>query len=113
VNRYAHREGLFTYKQDYAECFLALRTYHLESRVSYFADSAFDQEDPYDRRWMTAVLRKDLHGRYGRPADAARGRAAAGPSADCNPMTDIKIPYARQSITDDDVRAVLAVLRSD
>jgi SAM-dependent methyltransferase len=67
ANPYVHRPGLFTYKQDYAQCFLALGTYHLVRRHSFLYDSAANPSDPYDRQWMTAVLRKDLSGRYVRP----------------------------------------------
>lgn len=66
ANPYAHRAGLFTYKQDYAHCYLALGTYHLVHRRSFVYDSAANPADPYDRQWMTAVLRKDLTGRYAR-----------------------------------------------
>jgi hypothetical protein len=66
ANPYAHREGLFTYKQDYAACYLALGIYHLLSRRSFAHDSGANPSDPYDRQWMTAVLRKDLNGRYAR-----------------------------------------------
>lgn len=68
ANPYAHRAGLFTYKQDYAQCYLALGIYHLVHRRSFVYDSAADPTDPYDRQWMTAVLRKDLTGRYARRA---------------------------------------------
>jgi SAM-dependent methyltransferase len=66
ANRYVHREGLFTYKQDYAACFCALGTYHVVSRTSYVEGTAADATDPYDRTWATSVLRKDLYGRYAR-----------------------------------------------
>lgn len=64
ANPYAHREGLFTYKQDYSACFTSLGIYHPELRRSFETGSAADPDDPYDRRWTTAILRKDLHGRY-------------------------------------------------
>lgn len=64
ANPYVHRAGLFTYKQDYANCYLALGTYHLMYRRSIVYGSAANPADPYDRQWMTAVLRKDLTGRY-------------------------------------------------
>jgi SAM-dependent methyltransferase len=66
ANPYVHRAGLFTYKQDYAQCYMALGTYHLIQRRSFVYDSAANPADPYDRQWMTAVLRKDLTGRYAR-----------------------------------------------
>lgn len=64
ANCYAHYAGLFTYKQDYASCYLALKTYHLEYRRSCIKGSASNPFDPYDRQWMTAVLRKDLRNCY-------------------------------------------------
>lgn len=64
ANHYSHNPGLFTYKQDYASCYLALGIYHLEYRRSWVKGSAANPSDPYDRRWMTAVLRKDLQGGY-------------------------------------------------
>jgi SAM-dependent methyltransferase len=64
ANRYVHRDGLYTYKQDYADCFCALGTYHTVSRTSYIEGTAADPDDPYDRFWVTSVLRKDLYGRY-------------------------------------------------
>jgi SAM-dependent methyltransferase len=64
ANRYVHREGIYTYKQDYAACFCALGTYHTVYRTSYTEGSAADRDDPYDRLWVTSVLRKDLFGRY-------------------------------------------------
>lgn len=66
ANAYVHREGIFTYKQDYAACFTALGNYHVESRVSVELGTAADPRGPYDRRWVTTVLRKDLQGRYAR-----------------------------------------------
>jgi|ABSN01.1.fsa_nt_gi SAM-dependent methyltransferase len=67
ANPYIHRPGLFTYKQDYTSCFLALGIYHLVYRRSYESGSASNPDDNYDRQWMTAVLRKDLDGRYAKP----------------------------------------------
>jgi SAM-dependent methyltransferase len=64
ANPYAHRDGLFTYKQDYAACYLALGIYHLEYRLSFDHGSRADPADPYDRRWSVAILRKDVAGRY-------------------------------------------------
>lgn len=66
ANAYVHREGIFTYKQDYAACFTALGIYHVESRSSVDLGTAADPSDPYDRRWVTTVMRKDLQGRYAR-----------------------------------------------
>jgi SAM-dependent methyltransferase len=66
ANPYRHSDGLFTYKQDYSSCYLALGIYHLEYRRSSLANSGADQRDPYDRHWMTTVLRRDLEGRYAR-----------------------------------------------
>jgi SAM-dependent methyltransferase len=66
INPYAHRPGLFTYKQDYTQCYLGLAIYHEEYRRSYVAGSESDPTDPYDARWVTSVLRKDLNGRYAR-----------------------------------------------
>jgi len=64
ANAYAHHPGLYTYKQDYPACYLALGTYQLIDRQSFAYDSAANPADPYDRQWLTAVLRKDLVGRY-------------------------------------------------
>jgi SAM-dependent methyltransferase len=64
ANPYSHLEGLFTYKQDYVACFLALGIYQLELRRTIARGSAANQSDPYDRHWVTAVLRKTLRGRY-------------------------------------------------
>lgn len=64
ANPYHHAPGIFTYKQDYAACWLALGIYHLERRDSLVTGNGADPSDPYDRHWMTAVLRKDLQGRY-------------------------------------------------
>lgn len=66
ANPYHHRSGLFTYKQDYSLPFLALNTYSLVLResLSLSEHTGCDPEDPYDTQWMTAVLRKDLQGRY-------------------------------------------------
>lgn len=63
-NHYAHQPGLFTYKQDYTSCYLSLGIFLLEYRRSCIKGSAANPSDPYDRQWMTAVLRKDLRGRY-------------------------------------------------
>jgi SAM-dependent methyltransferase len=64
VNPYRHAPGLFTYKQDYAQCFLSLGLYHLQYRCSEILGSIANVNDPYDRQWMIAVLRKDFEGRY-------------------------------------------------
>jgi SAM-dependent methyltransferase len=66
ANAYAHRAGLFTYKQNYAACYTALGIYHLLEHRSFVYDSSANPDDPYDRQWMTAVLRKDLTGRFAR-----------------------------------------------
>jgi SAM-dependent methyltransferase len=66
ANPYHHAPGIFTYKQDYAQSFLSLGIYHLEYRRTVAHGSGSNPGDPYDRHWMTAVLRKDLHGRYAR-----------------------------------------------
>jgi SAM-dependent methyltransferase len=66
ANPYHHAPGVFTYKQDYAQSYLSLGIYHLEFRRSVAYGSASNPSDPYDRHWMTGVLRKDLHGRYAR-----------------------------------------------
>ena len=68
ANHYAHQPGLCTYKQDYASCYLALGIYHSEYRKSCVKGSPANAADPYDRNWITAVLRKDLQGRYARTA---------------------------------------------
>lgn len=68
ANPSMHRPGVFTYKHDYPSCFLALGIYHLEYRRSYLSGSAANPDDAYDRQWMTSVLRKDLNGRYAKPA---------------------------------------------
>lgn len=64
ANPYHHHPGLFTYKQDYAKIFTALGTYHENSRKCEVVESARDPGDPYDRQWVTVILRKDLFGRY-------------------------------------------------
>jgi len=66
ANEYAHRAGLFTYKQNYAACYTALGIYHLLEHRSFLFDSSANPADPYDRQWMTAVLKKDLDGRFAR-----------------------------------------------
>lgn len=66
ANPYHHRDGLYTYKQDYSTPFLSLNTYNLVSRESMFManHTSCDASDKYDTRWMTAVLQKDINGRY-------------------------------------------------
>lgn len=66
ANPYKHYEGLFTYKQDYAEIFRALGTYQVISRQSskFEGLSSGDIGDPYDLQWVTVVLCKDTYGRY-------------------------------------------------
>lgn len=66
ANPYKHYEGLFTYKQDYAEIFRALGTYQVISRQSskFEGLSSGDISDPYDLQWVTVVLCKDTYGRY-------------------------------------------------
>ncbi|HSJ10192.1 MAG TPA: class I SAM-dependent methyltransferase [Longimicrobiales bacterium] len=66
ANPYAHRPGIFTYKQDYPACFMALGLYHMLHRSSFAHGSGADASDPYDRQWVTTVMRKDLFGRYAR-----------------------------------------------
>lgn len=69
ANPYHHHPGLYTYKQDYAEIFRQLGTYHLLYRHSetMTSHSASDEGDRYDCQWATSVLRKDLQGRYFQP----------------------------------------------
>lgn len=66
ANPYKHYEGLFTYKQDYAEIFRALGTYQLIWRQSskFEGLSSGDISDPYDQQGVTVVLCKDTYGRY-------------------------------------------------
>ncbi|WKT81359.1 class I SAM-dependent methyltransferase [Thermosynechococcus sp. PP45] len=66
ANAYKHRSGLYTYKQDYAEIFRQLGIYHLIYRFSetLVDHSGSDLDDPYDRQWVTSILRKDLQDRY-------------------------------------------------
>lgn len=66
ANAYKHHAGLYTYKQDYAEIFYGLGIYHIIYRLSenLVSHSSSDLTDPYDRQWVTTVLRKDLQGRY-------------------------------------------------
>jgi SAM-dependent methyltransferase len=67
ANPYTHLPGLFTYKQNYSACFLGLGIYQLEFWRSYTEGPAYDPSDPYDCRWSTALLRKDVQSRYARP----------------------------------------------
>ena len=66
ANAYKHQAGVYTYKQDYAEIFRQLGTYHIIYRLSEnLADlSSSDLTDTYDRQWVTTVLKKDIQGRY-------------------------------------------------
>lgn len=66
ANLYKHHAGLYTYKQDYAEIFRQLGIYHVTYRFSENLHdfSRGDIKDPYDRQWVTTVLKKDLQGRY-------------------------------------------------
>jgi ubiquinone/menaquinone biosynthesis C-methylase UbiE len=65
ANSYHHKEGLFTYKQDYALPFLSLNTYTEVCRnLGKDANSSFDKDDQYDATTMVAVLQKDLSNRY-------------------------------------------------
>lgn len=67
ANNYHHKEGLFTYKQDYALPFLSLNTYTEVCRnLGKDANSSFDKDDHYDATTMVAVLQKDLSNRYSR-----------------------------------------------
>lgn len=68
ANRYHHKDGLYTFKQDYSLPFLALNTYTEIYRKSgpMNGHTHFDPSDPYDIWWMTTVLKKDLFGLYSR-----------------------------------------------
>lgn len=66
-NPYKHREGYFTYKQAYAKIFLSMEIYHLVYRKSVSLSGSLSQSnlnDPYDQRWSTTLLQKDLSRRY-------------------------------------------------
>ncbi|MCX7596046.1 MAG: class I SAM-dependent methyltransferase [Fischerella sp.] len=66
ANAYKHYAGLYTYKQDYAEIFRQLGIYQVVYRLSetLVDHSTGDADDPYDRQWVTTVLKKDIYGRY-------------------------------------------------
>jgi SAM-dependent methyltransferase len=66
ANHYHHKEGLFTYKQDYALPFLSLNIYTQLYRQSspMSGQETNPKNDPYHAWWMTVVLQKDLFGRY-------------------------------------------------
>ena len=65
ANSYHHKEGLFTYKQDYTLPFLSLNTYtEVHRNLGKTANSSFDKDDQYDATTMVAVLQKDLSNRY-------------------------------------------------
>lgn len=68
ANMYHHKEGLFTFKQDYSLPFLSLNIYteHYRNSQPMTGHTHFDAHDPYDAWWMTSVLQKDLFGRYRR-----------------------------------------------
>jgi trans-aconitate methyltransferase len=66
ANRYVHRPGVMTYKQDYAACFTALGTYRLLVQHGFEHGSGASEDDPFDRRCAVWVLRKDLEGGYAR-----------------------------------------------
>jgi SAM-dependent methyltransferase len=73
ANPYKYRPGLFTFKQDYPACYMALGIYHVMQRHTHTYDCVADPSDPYDQHSMTAVLRKDLVGRYARSAQSDSG----------------------------------------
>ena len=65
ANSYHHKEGLFTYKQDYTQPFLSLNTYtEVFRNLGKDANTSFDKDDQYDATTMVAVLQKDLSNRY-------------------------------------------------
>jgi hypothetical protein len=68
ANKYHHRDGLFTYKQNYAHIFTALGVYttlyHCEEDLD--GHNAFDGSSSYEAWGSTTVLKKDLSGRYSR-----------------------------------------------
>lgn len=66
ANPYAHRPGLFTYKQDYAACFISLGTYRIVEQRQFLHGTTADIADPFDVRCAVSVLRKDLEGGYAR-----------------------------------------------
>ena len=67
ANSYHHKEGLFTYKQDYALPFLSLNTYtEIYRNLGKDGSTIFDKDDKYDVKVMVAVLQKDLSNRYSR-----------------------------------------------
>ena len=65
INNYHHKEGLFTYKQDYTLPFIALNTYlELYKKTSSISHANYDNKDPYDVWLTTSVLQKDLIDQY-------------------------------------------------
>ena len=65
ANNYHHREGLFTYKQDYTLPFISLNIYtEIYRNLDKVANSCFDKDDPYDSVTMISILKKDLSSRY-------------------------------------------------
>jgi len=70
ANPYHHHPDLYTYKQNYFQPFLALNIYTeiYASAGPIEAHSSANENDPYDTWWATAILQKDMHGRYQRQA---------------------------------------------
>lgn len=67
ANNYHHKDGIFTYKQDYTSPFKSLNIYTEIYRESGpVKHSNFDNNDPYDDWTLTSVLKKDLFDRYRR-----------------------------------------------
>ncbi len=55
VNNYAHRPGIFSFKQDYSMILLATSAYHLMAKRSYSHHQDFFDHDP-DERVATWIL---------------------------------------------------------
>jgi ubiquinone/menaquinone biosynthesis C-methylase UbiE len=68
ANPYHHHPGLYTYKQDYTLPFMALNLYTEIYRQSGQMQNhtKANEGDPYDTWWTTAILQKDITGRYRR-----------------------------------------------
>ena len=66
ANNYHHKNGLFTYKQDYTLPFKALNIYtELYKQSGHTSHSSdYDENDPYDLWTTNSILRKDLTGKY-------------------------------------------------
>ena len=56
-NKYIHKQGIFSFKQDYSAILLATSTYHLVAKRSYSQGKNFFDADP-DERMATWILYK-------------------------------------------------------